>query len=42
MVLIGATHTLTDAVSLSEYFLENEVPTRVIAIPSTVDGNIRH
>lgn len=40
--MIGATHSLTDATSLSEYFLKHDVPTRVIAVPATVDGNIRH
>lgn len=40
--MIGATHTLTDACSLSEYFLKHNVTTRVIAVPATVDGNIRH
>jgi 6-phosphofructokinase 1 len=40
--MIGATHTLSDACSLSEYFLANGVQTRVIAIPATVNGNIRH
>jgi 6-phosphofructokinase 1 len=42
LVLVGATHTLTDATNLSEYFLANKVDTKVIAIPATVDGNIRH
>lgn len=42
LVMIGATHTLTDAAALSEYFLEHNVDTRVIAVPATVDGNIRH
>jgi diphosphate--fructose-6-phosphate 1-phosphotransferase len=42
LVLVGATHTLTDAALLSEYFLANGVDTRVVAIPATVDGNIRH
>lgn len=41
-MIIGATHTLTDAASISEYFLANDVTTRVIAVPATVDGNIRH
>lgn len=41
-MIVGATHSLSDAVSLSEYFIENKVSTRVIAVPSTVDGNIRH
>ena len=40
--MVGATHTLTDAAGLSEYFLANGITTRIIAIPATVDGNIRH
>lgn len=39
---MGATHTLTDATKLSEYFAENSVNTNVVAIPATLDGNIRH
>ena len=42
LIMVGATHTLTDAATLSEYFLHRKVPTRVIAIPATVDGNIHH
>ena len=42
LVMIGATHTLTDAAMLSEYFLKNNVQTRVIAIPASIDGNIHH
>lgn len=42
LVMIGATHTLSDACALSEYFVEHDVPTRVIGIPSSVNGNIRH
>ena len=42
LVMVGATHTLSDACSLSNYFLSKDVKTRVIAIPATVNGNIRH
>jgi diphosphate--fructose-6-phosphate 1-phosphotransferase len=42
LVMIGATHTLSDACSLSNYFLAKSVPTRVIGVPATVNGNIRH
>jgi 6-phosphofructokinase len=42
LVMIGATHTLSDASSLSEYFLANGIETRVVGVPSTVNGNIRH
>lgn len=33
---------MTDACNLTEYFLSKAISTRVIAIPSTLDGNIRH
>ena len=42
LVMIGATHTLSDACSLSEFFLANQIETRVVGIPATVNGNIRH
>ena len=42
IILIGATHTLTDASILSEYFLQQGIETRVITIPSTIDGNVHH
>ena len=42
LVLVGATHTLTDGARLTEYFLENKVSTKVVVIPATLDGNIRH
>lgn len=42
LVMIGATHTLSDACSLSEFFIANDVETRVVGIPATVNGNIRH
>lgn len=42
LILVGATHTLTDSVYLADYFLQNQCKTRVIAIPATVDGNIHH
>jgi 6-phosphofructokinase len=38
--MIGATHTLTDAAYLSEYFQERGIKTCVIGIPSSIDGNI--
>jgi pyrophosphate--fructose-6-phosphate 1-phosphotransferase len=40
--MVGATHTLTDACFLAEYFLDNNIETRIVAIPATVDGNIHH
>lgn len=42
LVLVGATHTLTDGARLTEYFLTNNVKTNVTVIPATLDGNIRH
>lgn len=42
LVLVGATHTMTDALALANYFLQNSVQTRVIVIPSSVNGNIGH
>lgn len=42
LVIIGATHSLTDAIHLNEYFLQNNCDTKVIGVPATVDGNIHH
>ena len=42
LVLVGATHTLTDAVRVSEYFKSNKIDTNVVVVPATLDGNIRH
>jgi len=42
LVLVGASHTLTDAIILTNYFLANDVKTSVIGVPATVDGNIHH
>jgi len=42
LILIGATHTLTDCAYIAEYFLQQKLETRVVAVPATVDGNIHH
>lgn len=42
LVVTGATHNITSAAYLSEFFIEKGIDTRVVAIPATVDGNIRH
>jgi diphosphate--fructose-6-phosphate 1-phosphotransferase len=42
LVIVGATHSLTDSLLLTEYLLANKVKTSVIAVPCTVDGNISH
>ena len=40
--MIGATHTMTDCAIFGEYLMAQGVKTRVIAVPATVDNNIRH
>ena len=42
IIFVGASHTLTDALLVTEYFKENSVNTSVIGIPCSVDGNIKH
>lgn len=42
LVLIGATHTLTDGVHLAQHLINQGLGTKVVVIPATVDGNIRH
>lgn len=42
LVIVGATHAMTDAVYLAEYFEQKNSTCRVIAVPATVDGNIHH
>jgi len=42
LVLVGATHTLTDGARLAEYFLANSHETKIVVIPATIDGNIGH
>jgi diphosphate--fructose-6-phosphate 1-phosphotransferase len=42
LVLAGATHAITDAARLAEYFLQRDISTNVVVIPATLDGNIRH
>lgn len=41
-MLVGASHTCTDGLILTNYFLEKGVPTRIICVPGTIDGNIGH
>lgn len=40
--MAGATHTMTDAAGLTEYFMEHGVDTKIVVVPVTLDGNIRH
>lgn len=42
LVLIGATHTLTDTAHLTDYFLREKVATRVICVPASIYGNVGH
>ena len=42
LVLIGASHTLTDGLILSNYFLEQNISTSVIVIPASIDNNVGH
>lgn len=39
-MLVGASHTFTDAAYLSNYFLANNVATKVITVPCTIDNNL--
>ena len=42
LVLIGASHTLTDALLLTNHFIEQNIKTSVIGVPCTLDNNIGH
>jgi len=42
MILVGATHTMTDACLVTEYFMKNDIDTKVVVVPATLDGNVRH
>ena len=42
LVVVGASHTLTDTIIVSNYLLRENVKTRVVAVPCTVDNNIQH
>mmetsp|Transcript_1163 Transcript_1163/g.2129 ORF Transcript_1163/g.2129 Transcript_1163/m.2129 type:complete len:235 (-) Transcript_1163:736-1440(-) len=42
LIIIGATHGVTDTARLSEYLLANNHKTKVVCIPATLDGNVKH
>jgi 6-phosphofructokinase len=42
LILVGATHTMTDCLLLTDYFISNNVKTSIISVPCTVDGNVKH
>jgi len=41
IVVIGGDDSNTNAALLAEYFLQNKVPTSVIGVPKTIDGDLR-
>ena len=42
LVLIGASHTLTDGLILTNYLLSQNINTNVVVIPSSIDNNVGH
>ncbi|CAD8107582.1 unnamed protein product [Paramecium sonneborni] len=42
LVVVGASHTLTDCLIVANYLLQENIKTRVIGVPCTVDNNIGH
>lgn len=42
LVLVGASHTLTDGAMLANFFLERGVKTVVNCVPCTIDNNVHH
>ncbi len=42
LILVGASHTLSDSTYLASYFLEQKCRTRVISIPAAIDNNLSH
>ena len=42
LVLIGASHTLTDGALLADYFLKEGMKTVVNCVPCTIDNNVHH
>ncbi|CAI2371730.1 unnamed protein product [Moneuplotes crassus] len=40
LVLVGASHSLSDAAHLTDIFLEKNIQTKVVGVPSTIFGNI--
>eukprot|EP00698_Gefionella_okellyi_P006250 TRINITY_DN15641_c0_g1_i1.p1 TRINITY_DN15641_c0_g1~~TRINITY_DN15641_c0_g1_i1.p1 ORF type:complete len:1234 (+),score=321.17 TRINITY_DN15641_c0_g1_i1:35-3703(+) len=41
LVIVGGHYSMSDAARVAEYFLANSVPTRVIGVPGTVDGDLK-
>ncbi|HZK19296.1 MAG TPA: diphosphate--fructose-6-phosphate 1-phosphotransferase [Treponemataceae bacterium] len=42
IVIIGGDDSNTNAALLAEYFIKNDVPTRVIGCPKTIDGDLKN
>jgi 6-phosphofructokinase len=42
LVVVGASHTLTDCIIVGNYLLTENIKTRIIGVPCTVDNNIGH
>lgn len=42
LLIVGASHSLSDAALITEHFIREKIKTKVIGIPCTVDGNISH
>ena len=42
LILVGATHTLTIATKMNEYFIANHINTDIVVIPASFNGNVRH
>jgi len=42
LVLLGSTHTMTDAIIVTNHLLAQNCKTSVIGVPASVDGNVYH
>jgi len=42
LIMVGASHTFSDAILLSDYFLAKQIKTSVIAVPCNIAKNVCH
>ena len=42
LIIVGATHSMTESMIVADYFLKENVKTKIITVPCTVDNNIGH
>ena len=42
LVVTGATHNMSSACYLAEYLVQKGSEVRIIGVPTTVDGNMKH